>query len=69
MAKLFLFALPSKFDFAFVLDKNIGLKYFPISQALVTFTVTSEDAPVTLQQSFRRMLPLERGANLKWPAC
>ena len=42
--------MPNKFDFAFVLDKNIGLKYFPVSQALVTFTVTGEEDPVTLQQ-------------------
>jgi len=27
---------PNEFDFAFVLDKHIGLKYFAVSQSLVT---------------------------------
>jgi len=39
-----------KFDYAFVLTKNLDLKYFPVSQATVTFTVTGDDDPVTLQQ-------------------
>ena len=41
--------MANKFDFAFVLSKNIDLKYFPVSQASVTFTVTGDDDPLTLQ--------------------
>jgi len=42
--------MANKFDFAFVLDKNIGLRYFPVSQAYATFTVTGSEDPLTLQQ-------------------
>src|SRR5580698_10000491 len=41
--------MPNKFDFDFVLNKNIELKYFPVTQASVTFTVTGDDDPMTLQ--------------------
>ena len=42
--------MPNKFDFAFVQSKNIGLKYFPVSQATVTFTVSGAEDELTLQQ-------------------
>ena len=41
--------MAKKFDVAFVLPKNIDLKYFPVSQAHATFTVTGDDDPLTLQ--------------------
>jgi len=41
--------MANKFDFAFVLKDNLNLKYFPVSQAMVTFTVTGDDDPLTLQ--------------------
>lgn len=42
--------MAKKFDFAFVLAKNLGLPHFPVSQAMATFTVTGDEDPLTLQQ-------------------
>ncbi|MBS1856755.1 MAG: hypothetical protein JST11_15410 [Acidobacteria bacterium] len=41
--------MPGKFDFAFVQTQNLKLKFFPVNQAIVTFTVTGDDDPLTLQ--------------------
>ena len=42
--------MPGKFDYAFVQSKNLNLKHFPVTQALVTFDVTGDDDPLTLQR-------------------
>ena len=41
--------MANKFDFDFVQSKNLNLKFFPVSQASVTFTVTGAQDPTTLQ--------------------
>ncbi len=42
--------MPNKFDFDFVLNKNIELKYFPVTQASVTQVKSmGDDDPMTLQ--------------------
>jgi hypothetical protein len=41
--------MPGSFDFDFVLNKNLELKYFPVTQASVAFKVTGPSDPVTLQ--------------------
>ncbi len=42
--------MAKKFDFAFVQQKNLGLQFFAVTQAYVTFTVTGNDDPTTLQE-------------------
>jgi DNA repair exonuclease SbcCD ATPase subunit len=42
--------MANKFDIAFVESKNLGLKLFPVTQAVVTFTVTGADDSTTLQE-------------------
>lgn len=42
--------MPDRFDFAFVQRENLGLRWFPVSQATVTFKVTGASDPLTLQR-------------------
>jgi hypothetical protein len=49
--------MADKFDFAFVLNQNLNLKWFPVSQASVTFKVTGADDPLTLQRMRDAVFP------------
>jgi len=49
--------MADRFDFDFVLNQNLGLKWFPVSQASVTFEVKGDDDPLTLQRMRDAVFP------------